>query len=119
MNNTQLRLQQLRYSLLRTARELFSCQDFLRQIITQPSQTVPIYLAEANPLAGGDSAAPGGDASPDAPLPAMLLQQLMSAATQPSPVKAVFSKEELEVGVGQQRTKTKIKFFVFLQVKLI
>ena len=39
-----------------------------------------------------------GDMSPEGPQPPMiLLQQLLTAATQPSPVKAVFDKQELEV----------------------
>lgn len=36
--------------------------------------------------------------SPEGPQPPMiLLQQLLTAATQPSPVKAIFDKQELEV----------------------
>lgn len=39
-----------------------------------------------------------GDMSPEGPQPPMiLLQQLLAAATQPSPVKAIFDKQELEV----------------------
>lgn len=39
-----------------------------------------------------------GDMSPEGPQPPMiLLQQLLTAATQPSPVKAIFDKQELEV----------------------
>lgn len=39
-----------------------------------------------------------GDMSPEGPQPPMiLLQQLLAAATQPSPVKAVFARQELEV----------------------
>ncbi|KFZ55913.1 E3 ubiquitin-protein ligase HERC2, partial [Podiceps cristatus] len=38
-----------------------------------------------------------GDMSPEGPQPPMiLLQQLLTAATQPSPVKAIFDKQELE-----------------------
>lgn len=38
------------------------------------------------------------DMSPEGPQPPMiLLQQLLAAATQPSPVKAIFDKQELEV----------------------
>lgn len=40
--------------------------------------------------------------SPEGPQPPMiLLQQLLAAATQPSPVKAVFARQELEVPVRQ------------------
>lgn len=39
-----------------------------------------------------------GDLSPEGPLPPLiLLQQLLSAATQPSPIKAIFDRQELEV----------------------
>lgn len=39
-----------------------------------------------------------GDLSPEGPLPPMiLLQQLLSAATQPSPIKAIFDRQEMEV----------------------
>lgn len=38
------------------------------------------------------------DMSPEGPQPPMtLLQQLLASATQPSPVKAIFDKQELEV----------------------
>lgn len=40
-----------------------------------------------------------GDLSPEGPLPPLiLLQQLLSAATQPSPIKAIFDRQEMEVG---------------------
>lgn len=47
----------------------------------------------------GAAASPDlGDMSPEGPQPPMiLLQQLLAAATQPSPVKAVFARQELEV----------------------
>lgn len=39
-----------------------------------------------------------GDLSPEGPVPPLiLLQQLLSAATQPSPIKAIFDRQELEV----------------------
>lgn len=39
-----------------------------------------------------------GDLSPEGPLPPLiLLQQLLSAATQPSPIKAIFDRQEMEV----------------------
>lgn len=38
------------------------------------------------------------DLSPEGPLPPLiLLQQLLSAATQPSPIKAIFDRQEMEV----------------------
>lgn len=50
-------------------------------------------------LDDGAAASPDlGDMSPEGPQPPMiLLQQLLSSATQPSPVKAIFDKQELEV----------------------
>lgn len=42
-----------------------------------------------------------GDLSPEGPLPPLiLLQQLLSAATQPSPIKAIFDRQEMEVGLN-------------------
>lgn len=42
-----------------------------------------------------------GDLSPEGPLPPLiLLQQLLSAATQPSPIKAIFDRQEMEVSRG-------------------
>lgn len=39
-----------------------------------------------------------GDLSPEGPLPPLiLLQQLLSAGTQPSPIKAIFDRQEMEV----------------------
>lgn len=41
-----------------------------------------------------------GDLSPEGPLPPLiLLQQLLSAATQPSPIKAIFDRQEMEVSL--------------------
>lgn len=50
-------------------------------------------------LDDGAAASPDlGDMSPEGPQPPMiLLQQLLASATQPSPVKAIFDKQELEV----------------------
>lgn len=42
-----------------------------------------------------------GDLSPEGPLPPLiLLQQLLSAATQPSPIKAIFDRQEMEVSLS-------------------
>ncbi len=39
-----------------------------------------------------------GELSPEGPQPPLiLLQQLLSASTQPSPIKAIFHRQELEV----------------------
>ena len=77
MNTSTLRQQQIHLGLLKAARVLFSRQDNLRQILTHQ--------------AGGES---GGAAG------AFSLQQLISSAIKPSPIKALFDREELEVGVA-------------------
>ena len=66
-----LRQQQIRLGLLKAARVLFSQQENLRQIMARPANTE------------GDQYS--------------LFQQLLSAATRPSPIKAMFSRDELEV----------------------
>ncbi|KAK2509156.1 hypothetical protein MC885_004362 [Smutsia gigantea] len=59
-------------------------------------QQLKLYILKA----GHDGAAASpdlGDMSPEGPQPPMiLLQQLLASATQPSPVKAIFDKQELE-----------------------
>ncbi|XP_048855280.1 LOW QUALITY PROTEIN: E3 ubiquitin-protein ligase HERC2 [Brienomyrus brachyistius] len=90
-----LRSQQLRLYVLKAARALLSHQDKLRQILSQPA------ILESGPSPGVDEGAASpldaGDLSPEGPQPPLiLLQQLLSAATQPSPIKAIFDKQELE-----------------------
>ena len=51
-----------------------------------------------------------GDLSPEGPLPPLLLlQQLLSAATQPSPIKALFQRQELEVTTSTEHLLTQPK----------
>ena len=69
-----LRQQQIRLGLLKAARVLFSQQENLRQIMAHPTSS------------GVDQYS--------------LFQQLLSAATRPSPIKAMFGRDELEVGGG-------------------
>ncbi|XP_022531523.2 E3 ubiquitin-protein ligase HERC2 isoform X2 [Astyanax mexicanus] len=89
-----LRCQQLRLYILKAARALLSHQDKLRQILSQPA------VADTNPNPSEEpvvSSPDVGDLSPEGPLPPLiLLQQLLSAATQPSPIKAIFDRQELE-----------------------
>ncbi|XP_048453850.1 E3 ubiquitin-protein ligase HERC2 [Rhincodon typus] len=89
-----LRCQQLRLYILKAARALLMHQDKLRQILSQPA------VFETGPLSTEDAAVSSPDTadfSPEGPQPPLiLLQQLLSAATQPSPVKAVFDRQELE-----------------------
>ena len=73
MNVPLLRQQQIRLGLLKAARVLFSQQENLHQIMSHPA------------------GAEGRESS--------LFQQLLSAATRPSPIKAMFGRDELEVGV--------------------
>uniref|UniRef100_A0A8B9QQL8 E3 ubiquitin-protein ligase HERC2 n=1 Tax=Anas platyrhynchos TaxID=8839 RepID=A0A8B9QQL8_ANAPL len=87
-----LRCQQLKLYILKAGRALLSHQDTLRQILSQPA------VQECALNSDGAAASPDiGDMSPEGPQPPMiLLQQLLTAATQPSPVKAIFDKQELE-----------------------
>ncbi|XP_064294379.1 E3 ubiquitin-protein ligase HERC2 isoform X5 [Phalacrocorax carbo] len=89
-----LRCQQLKLYILKAGRALLSHQDTLRQILSQPA----VQECALNPAEDGAVASPDiGDMSPEGPQPPMiLLQQLLTAATQPSPVKAIFDKQELE-----------------------
>uniref|UniRef100_A0A8C3FTH4 E3 ubiquitin-protein ligase HERC2 n=1 Tax=Chrysemys picta bellii TaxID=8478 RepID=A0A8C3FTH4_CHRPI len=89
-----LRCQQLKLYILKAGRALLSHQDKLRQILSQPA----VQEAGSIPTEDGAVASPDiGDMSPEGPqLPMILLQQLLTAATQPSPVKAIFDKQELE-----------------------
>lgn len=70
---TGLRQQQIRLGLLKAACVLFSQQENLLQIMTSKSDVID-----------------------DDEYQYSLFQQLLSAATRPSPVKAMFGKEELE-----------------------
>lgn len=85
----ELRKQYVRLCLLGAVAKLFSCQDVLRQILCQiiPTETSPIDPSQCvEEDAGGDGQGR-----------VTLLQQLLVTATQPSPLKAVFSVEEMEV----------------------
>ncbi|XP_061744248.1 E3 ubiquitin-protein ligase HERC2 isoform X2 [Nerophis ophidion] len=89
-----LRWQQLRLYILKAARALLSHQDKLRQILCQPAVSDTGGNPSEDPVASSPDA---GDLSPEGPLPPLiLLQQLLSAATQPSPIKAVFDRREME-----------------------
>uniref|UniRef100_A0A669BIW0 E3 ubiquitin-protein ligase HERC2 n=1 Tax=Oreochromis niloticus TaxID=8128 RepID=A0A669BIW0_ORENI len=88
-----LRCQQLRLYVLKAARALLSHQDKLRQILSQPAVVDIGPNPSEDPVASPDV----GDLSPEGPLPPLiLLQQLLSAATQPSPIKAIFDRQEME-----------------------
>ncbi|XP_031814951.1 E3 ubiquitin-protein ligase HERC2 isoform X4 [Sarcophilus harrisii] len=88
-----LRCQQLKLYILKAGRALLSHQDKLRQILSQPALQENGVLSTDDGTASPDI----GDMSPEGPQPPMiLLQQLLTSATQPSPVKAIFDKQELE-----------------------
>ncbi|XP_041440166.1 E3 ubiquitin-protein ligase HERC2 isoform X2 [Xenopus laevis] len=90
----RLRCQQLKLYILKAGRALLSHQDRLRQILCQPSVQEPGLTAADEAAAASPEMV---DMSPEGPQPPMiLLQQLLTAATQPSPVKAIFDKQELE-----------------------
>eukprot|EP00066_Takifugu_rubripes_P008032 XP_003973941.1 PREDICTED: E3 ubiquitin-protein ligase HERC2-like isoform X2 [Takifugu rubripes] len=89
-----LRCQQLRLYILKAARALLSHQDKLRQILCQPAVVdIATNTGEDQVVTSPDV----GDLSPEGPLPPLiLLQQLLLAATQPSPIKAIFDRQEME-----------------------
>uniref|UniRef100_G3PKS4 MIB/HERC2 domain-containing protein n=1 Tax=Gasterosteus aculeatus TaxID=69293 RepID=G3PKS4_GASAC len=89
-----LRCQQLRLYILKAGRALLSHQDKLRQILSQAA----VLDLGPNPSEDPVVSSPDvGDLSPEGPLPPLiLLQQLLSAATQPSPIKAIFDRQEME-----------------------
>ncbi|CAH1268469.1 HERC2 [Branchiostoma lanceolatum] len=84
INRTLLRKQQVRLGLLKASGVLFHQQKNLRRILALVS-TLDSTAADS--------------ATEEEGLPketVTLMQQLMSAATQPSPVKAIFARQELE-----------------------
>ncbi|XP_052077229.1 E3 ubiquitin-protein ligase HERC2-like isoform X2 [Mytilus californianus] len=83
----ELRKQQLRLGILKASRVLLSRQEVLRQVLSQR------ILPSLMPIQ--DTSEPASDEDAPEP-PSTILQQLMVAATQPSPLKPVFTKEELE-----------------------
>jgi len=87
VNLPLLRTQQQQLAALRAINQLAGHQRLLRRVLKQPCLDTATSL-EA--LHEGNE-----DFVPDH----LLLQKLMHKATQPSPLKAVFSKEELEVGI--------------------
>ena len=94
LSPAQLRRQQLRLGILLAARTLLTRQGYLRQILTQPRLTEAL-IGEVTPAPGGTD---GEEVNAELPPgPTLLIQQLMQAATQPSPIKAIFPREELEV----------------------
>ena len=75
--------------LLKAARVLLQHQDVLRKILHQ------VVLPQAPSHLEVEAA--GSDDESEVDTPNLILHQLMVAATQPSPLKATFTREELEV----------------------
>ena len=108
VNKKQLRAQFTRLALLRACGVLFSNQDKLRHILLQlipPEQlsftscdVMPPTSAQAAELEASGAATPDDESStPEAASAKLLMHQLMLSATQPSPIKSTFTREELEV----------------------
>ena len=94
----------MRLVLLKACRVLVGSQDYLRQILSQPIAAELLAATAAAEGGGVQQPSEGEDGTAGAQLdtsgsigPTMLMQMLMSAATQPSPIKALFSRAELEV----------------------
>ena len=85
----ELRRQQIRVGLLKAARVLLQHQDVLRKVLHQ----VVLPQTPSHP----EIEAAGSDDESEVDAPNLILHQLMVAATQPSPLKATFTREELEV----------------------
>lgn len=92
----ELMKQQLRLGLLKACRKLFSHQEKLRQILCQnvSQEQTTVELDTSGNMSSDDELGDCGDT------PTTLLQQLMLTATQPSPLKAVFPRDELEVSIS-------------------
>ena len=105
-----LRMQQLRLWMLKGMRVIFGRQENLRQILLQPAPSD--FNFESDKLSSttridndkiecSDNEEDEEDIGNDRNMPQLLTQQLMQAATQPSLVKAIFSREELEVIINK------------------
>lgn len=100
MECCELRRQQLRLGLLRAARVLLAHQSMLRRVLSRP---LPPDLAPPH----GDLLMPGEAADSSqveeegehSSGPTLILHQVLAAATQPSPLKALFAREEMEVRI--------------------
>lgn len=99
LNTKLLHKQQIRLGLLKAARVLFSQQDNLHKVLSQPA-VLDLGFASSLETGVGFSSSTEEDLNTLQQEPATnisLLQHLMVAATQPSPLKAIFSREEMEV----------------------
>ena len=101
VNMRMMRRQQLRQGLMKASQSFFACQDLLRQILSQVTSPDPGELAVAGTLGTSDITISGALGIEEEPgrEQQMLMQLLMQAATQPSPLKAIFTRDEMEVSV--------------------
>ncbi|KAK6172413.1 hypothetical protein SNE40_016067 [Patella caerulea] len=79
---------QLKLGLLKAGRVLFHRQSILRKILLQQTTIEPAPEQPAHP---NDE-----EGQQEGPSVSNLLQQILMAATQPSPLKAMFTREEME-----------------------
>lgn len=86
VNVSLLRSQQHQLAAMKACHQLFQHQRILRKVLKQPSTGIAISIDALNE---GDDSESGSEQ--------LLIQKLMIKATQPSPLKAIFTKEELEV----------------------
>lgn len=86
VNVSLLRSQQHQLAAMKACRQLFRHQRLLRRVLKQPAVETIMSLEALNE---GEDIESNSDQ--------LLIQKLMIKATQPSPLKAIFTKEELEV----------------------
>lgn len=101
----ELRKQQIKLGMLRAGRVLLKHQNILRKILTQ------CVLPELLPAEVDTSTSDYDYPTESVDIPNMILQQVLMAATQPSPLKALFARDELEVC---ERVNIRILFYRFL-----
>lgn len=87
VNLPLLRAQQQQLAALRATQQLLGQQRLLRRVLKLPCVDTTASLEALN------------DGDDDLTADQLLVQKLMHKATQPSPLKAVFTKEELEVSI--------------------
>ena len=90
VNKKQLRSQFVRLAALRACAVVFGSQDHLRRILLQPA------LPDSAPPSVTSVASAEDEEAVEGQGQKMLMQKLMTSATQSSPIRMSFSKEELE-----------------------
>ncbi|XP_042876756.1 E3 ubiquitin-protein ligase HERC2-like isoform X6 [Penaeus japonicus] len=85
LSPTLLRIQQIRMLVIRGCRALLTHQSLLRLVLLQPTNDIS---TSTNNLDAGEDTSQGAEI--------LLIQRLITAATPPSPVKASYTREQLE-----------------------